>query len=190
MDLKLWAEARDIAKDQMRHGKIHYSDFEKTTKSIYEDLIRMESGPFIDVKAIEDEAQKALPVTPEPKIKHEIVNGMVRCAECGKLLKSISGNHLSVHKMTRLEYMAKHGVSDKEMQGTIERKVRKGENNALKILSYIMKEYGLKRDEVKPFVAKHGFNDLKDLMIQAKDKNMSALDLLKERAPISEVKAE
>lgn len=190
IDVKLWAEARDIAKDQMRHGKIHYSDFEKVTKVIYDDLLRMEDGPVIDVKAIEDQAQTALPAAPVSKFKHEIVDGEVRCAECGRLMKSISGNHLNIHKMTRIDYMAKHGVSDKDMQGAIERKVRKGEDNSLTILSYIMKAYSLKRQEVKPFVKKHGFDDLKDLMAQAKDKGMSALDLLKEKAPIPEKKAE
>ena len=184
IDLKLWAEAKDIAKDQMRHGKIHYSDFEKVTKTIYEDLVRMENGPVIDVQAIERQGQAALPAAPVSKFKHEIVDGKVRCAECGKLLKSISGNHLGTHKMDRSDYMAKHDVSDKEMQGTIERKVRKGDDNSLTILSYIMKAYSIKREEVKPFVAKNGFKDIKDLMEQAKGKGIPALDLLKEKAPI------
>ena len=184
-DKKLWSEAIDIAKDQMRHGKIHYSDLQKAAQAIYDDLLQMEEGPFIDVSSIASKSsQLALPTAPESKYKHETVGGKVRCAECGKLLKSLSNNHLHTHNnMTREEYMAKHGVTDKDMQGDIERKVKTGDDNALKILGYIMKEYDITRSEVKAFVVKYGFKDLKDLMAQAKDKNISALDLLKEKAP-------
>lgn len=189
IDKKLLSEAKDIAKDQMRHGKIHYSDFEKATKAIYNDLLQMENMASFDVSSIEAEVpQVALPVAPASKFKHEKVAGKVRCAECGNTFKSLSVNHLHGHGITREEYMVKYGLTDKDMQGDIERKVKTGEDNALTIMSYIMKEYELKRAEVKPFVQKHGFKDIKDLMAQAKDKGSSALNLLKEKAPTSKKK--
>ena len=192
IDVKLWAEARDIAKDQMRHGKIHYSDFEKVTKTIYEDLLKMEDGPIIDVKPISSQnARGALPASSDSKFKHEFVNGKVRCSICGKLFKSISQNHLNTHSnMLREDYMTKFGLNDDQMQGTIERHVKTGDDNSLTILSYVMKEYNLKRAEAKPFVIEHGFTDLVDLMAQAKEKGISALELLKEKAPVPKKKAE
>lgn len=191
MDGKIWAEAKDIAKDQMRHGKIHYADFEKATKVIYDDLIRMENGPVIDVNLIgQQPLQAALPASDESVFKHELVAGKIRCAICGKLFKSLSSNHLNSHKMTRDEYMVKFGVDDKDMHGDIKRNVLMGDDNSLKILSYIMDAYGLTRNKVKPFVIENGFDGLKDLMKQAKDKNISALDMLKEKAPIPDRKGE
>lgn len=184
IDKKLLSEAKDIAKDQMRHGKIHYSDFEKATKAIYDDLLQMENMASFDVSSIETEApQVALPVAPASKFKHEKVAGKVRCAECGNTFKSLSVNHLNSHGITREEYMVKYALTDKDMQGDIERKVKTGDDNALTIMSYIMKEYDLKRAEAKPFVQQYGFGDIKGLMAQAKEKNVSALDLLKEKAP-------
>ncbi|MEL7640003.1 MAG: MucR family transcriptional regulator [Solidesulfovibrio sp.] len=190
IDKKLWSEAKDIAKDQMRHGKIHYSDFEKVTKVIYDDLLRMENGPVIDVMAMEEQVKPALPAASVSKFKHEIVDGEVRCAECGNLFKTLAVHIKQKHGMDSIAYMAKHGVSRKDMQGTIERNARTGGDNPLTILSNIMKAYDIKRNEVKPFVAKNGFKDLKDLMAQAKDKGMSTLDLLKEKAPTPAKKAE
>lgn len=191
-DMKLWSEAKDIAKDQLRHGKVHYSDLMKATKTIYDDLLQMENGPVIDAEIIDSKpAQAALPASSGSKFKHEIVNGMVRCAECGKLLKTLSANHLGQHDISRQGYMTKHAVSEKDMQGKIDRsKVKKGEDNALKIMSYIMKAYDIKRGEVKSFVVKHGFEDIKDLMAQAKEKGVAALDLLKKKALLPKEGAE
>lgn len=168
--MKLWAEARYIAKDQMRHGKIHHSDFEKVTKTICEDLFRMEDGPIVDVKPIRSQTDKvALPAASDSKFKNEIVNGKVRCFICGKLFKSMSQNNLNTHEnMLRDDYMAKFGVTDKDMQGTIERHAKTGDDNYLTILIYVMKEYNLKRAKAKPFVIKSGFANLVDLMVQAK----------------------
>ncbi|WP_084158980.1 MucR family transcriptional regulator [Solidesulfovibrio alcoholivorans] len=189
IDKKLLSEAKDIAKDQMRHGKIHYSDFEKATKAIYDDLLQMENLASFDVSSIEAEApQIALSVAPASKFKHEKVAGKVRCAECGNTFKTLSVNHLRIHGITREEYMVKYGLTDKDMQGDIERKVKTGDDNALTIMSYIMKEYDLKRAEVKPFVTEYGFSDIKGLMAQAKDKGIPALNLLKEKAPASKKK--
>ena len=86
--------------------------------------------------------------------------------------------------------MQKFGVSEKDMQGTIDRSnVKKGEDNALTIMGYIMKAYDIKRGEVKPFVIKQGYEDIKDLMAKAKEKGIAALDLLEEKAPLPEKEA-
>lgn len=133
----------------------------------------MENGPVIDINLVEQQAsQPALPASGESGFKHEFVVGKVRCALCGKPYKSLSSNHLNSHIITREEYMAKFGVNDKDMHGDIKRNVLVGDDNSLKILSYIMDVYGLTRDRVKPFVIDHGFDGLKDLMKQAKDKNI------------------
>jgi len=86
--------------------------------------------------------------------------------------------------------MQKFGVSEKDMQGTIDRSnVKRGEDNALTIMGYIMKAYDIKRGEVKTFVTEKGFEDIKDLMAKAKEKGVAALDLLKEKAPLPKKEA-
>uniref|UniRef100_I2PWW9 ROS/MUCR transcriptional regulator protein n=1 Tax=Desulfovibrio sp. U5L TaxID=596152 RepID=I2PWW9_9BACT len=191
-DKKAWDEAVDLAKKQLRYGNIEHDELKRVTESIYTQLLDIQHGPdLIDVTAISQvEEQKSLPASKESGFKHEIVDGKVRCAECGKLLKSITLLHLKPHGFnSREEYMKKYGVSEKDMQGTIERNTKKGEDNALTIMSYIMKAYDIKRGQVKPFVVKHGFEDIKDLMAQAKEKSVSALDLLKTKAPLPKKEA-
>jgi hypothetical protein len=188
-DKKAWDEAVVLAKAQLRHGNIEHDELKRVTESIYTQLVEIQQGPdIINVTTIQQvEEQKALPAPIESGFKHEIVDGKVRCAVCGKLLKSITNLHLGTHAeiKTREEYMEKFGVSEKNMQGTIDRsKAKKGEDNALTIMGYIMKAYDIKRGEVKPFVIKQGYKDIKDLMAQAKEKKISALDLLKEKAPL------
>ena len=193
-DKKAWEEAVDLAKKQLRYGNIEHDELKRVTESIYTQLVEIQQGPdIIDVTPIQQvEKPKALPAPTESGFKHEIVEGKVRCAVCGKLLKSITLLHLKRHGFnTREEYMQKFGVSEKNMQGTIDRSnVKKGEDNALTIMGYIMKAYGIKRGEVKPFVIKQGYEDIKDLMAKAKEKNISALDLLEEKAPLPKKEAE
>lgn len=187
-DKKTWDEAVDLAKKQLRYGNIEHDELRRVTESIYDQLMDIQRGPdFIDVNPIQSvDRLKSLPGSTGNEGKHEVVDGMVKCAECGKLLKSITSLHLQKHPVTktRQEYMQKYGVSEKDMQGTIERNVKKGQDNALTIMSYIMKAYDIKRGEVKPFVAEHGFEDIKGLMTQAKEKGVPALDLLKTKAPL------
>lgn len=193
-DKKAWDEATVLAKAQLRHGNIEHDELKRVTESIYSQLVEIQQGPdVIDVTTIQQvEEPKALPAPTESGLKHEIVDGKVRCAVCGKLLKSITMLHLKPHGFnSREEYMKKFGVSEKDMQGTIDRSnVKRGEDNALTIMSYIMKAYDIKRGEVKTLVVKHGFEDIKDLMAKAKGKNVSALDLLKEKAPLPKKEAE
>jgi hypothetical protein len=192
-DKKAWDEAAVLAKAQLRHGNIEHDELKRVTESIYSQLVEIQHGPdIIDVTTIQQvEEPKALPDPTESGFKHEIVDGKVRCAVCGKLLKSITLLHLKPHGFaSREEYMSKYGVSGKDMQGTIERNTKKGEENSFTIISYIMKAYDIKRAEAKPFVIKHGFEDIKDLMAQAKEKGVAALDLLKEKAPLPKEKGE
>ena len=188
-DKKTWDEAVDLAKKQLRYGNIEHDELRRVTESLYDQLMDIQRGPdVIDVNPIQTvDVLKSLPGSAGNEGKHEVVDGMVKCAECGKLLKSITSLHLQKHAVTktRQEYMQKYGVSEKDMQGTIDRsKVKKGEDNALTIMSHIMKAYDIKRGEVKPFVVEHGFEDIKDLMAQAKEKGVAALDLLKTKAPL------
>ena len=184
IDKKTWDDAFNLAKAQVRHGNADYSDLRSVTEEIYKQMIDIKDVPdTYDVTPTS--AQNKRLASSDSKFKHEVVNGKVRCAICGKLFKSISQNHLNTHEnILRDDYMIKYGVNDKEMQGTIERHAKTGDDNSLTILSYVMKEYKLKRAEAKPFVIKHGFVDLVDLMAQAKEKGISALELLKEKAPV------
>jgi len=193
-DKKAWDEATVLAKAQLRHGNIEHDELKRVTESIYSQLVEIQQGPdVIDVTTIQQvEEPKALPAPAEIGFKHEIVDGKVKCAVCGKLLKSITNLHLKTHSeiKTREEYMQKFGVSEKDMQGTIDRSnVKRGEDNALTIMGYIMKAYDIKRGEVKTFVTEKGFEDIKDLMAKAKEKGVAALDLLKEKAPLPKKEA-
>ncbi|BAH73573.1 MucR family transcriptional regulator [Solidesulfovibrio magneticus] len=167
---KLWSEAVDIAKDQARHGKVHYSDLQKATETIYNDLLLLEQGPVFETNPIpEPSTQAALPAPSAGIFKHERVGDFVTCAECGEQMKSISIAHLKKHGInSREEYMQKHGVLKKDMIGNIKREVLKGEENPLTVLGHIMREYKVARDDVNEFIAEHGFTDLKDLMKKAK----------------------
>lgn len=49
---KLWTEAIDMAKDQLRHGKVHHSDLQKVAESIYKDLLILEEGPVFEANTI------------------------------------------------------------------------------------------------------------------------------------------
>jgi hypothetical protein len=193
-DKKAWEEAVDLAKKQLRYGNIEHDELKRVTESIYSQLLDIQDGPDVfDVASVRQvEEQKALPSPTESGFKHEIIDGKVKCAVCGKLLKSITNLHLGTHTeiKTREEYMQKFGVSEKDMQGTIERNTKKGEDNALTPMHHIAKAYGIKRAEVKPFVIKYGYEDIKDLMTKAKEKKISALDLLKEKAPLPKKDAE
>jgi hypothetical protein len=187
-DKKAWDEATVLAKAQLRHGNIEHDELKRVTESIYSQLVEIQQGPdIIDVTAVQQvEEPKALPAPTETGFKHEIIDGKVKCAVCGKLFKSITLLHLKPHGFSsREEYMQKFGVSEKDMQGTIDRSnVKRGEDNALTIMGHIMKAYDIKRGEVKPFVVEKGFEDIKDLMVKAKEKGVAALDLLKEKAPL------
>ena len=183
---KLWSEAVDIAKDQARHGKVHYSDLQKATETIYNDLLILEQGPIFDTNTIpEPSSQPALPASSAPPasiFKHERVGDLVRCAECGKLMKSITVPHLKSHGInSREEYMQKYGALKEDMTGNIKREVLKGDENPLKISNLIMKEYKVAKGEVNKFIAKHGFADLKDLMKKAKDAGVLPFELFKDK---------
>ncbi|MFU2207307.1 MucR family transcriptional regulator [Solidesulfovibrio sp. C21] len=180
---KLWSEAVDIAKDQARHGKVHYSDLQKVTETIYKDLLELDHGPAYEANTIlASSNQMALPAVPVGKFKHEYVDGKVRCAVCGKTFKSITIVHLKSHGInSREEYMQKYGVANEDMTGDIKRTVLKGDNNPLKISDYIMKEYKVARSEVSNFIAENGFKDLKDLMKQAKDAGVMPFEFFKDK---------
>jgi len=171
IDKEVWAEALNLAKDQLRHGKVHFSELEVVAKSIYEKLISLKSGPIIDIE-------------PEPVIqieaqRHEKTRKSVKCAICGKESKVLTKAHLESHGLTREEYMEKFGVSKKDMSVKIARKTVTGDANPLKQMQLIMKEFGLKRGEVKKFVIDKGFDGLKGLAATAKEKNVGILELLK-----------
>ena len=101
-------------------------------------------------------------------------------------MKSITIVHLKKHSInSREEYMQKHGVLNEDMNGNIKRKVLTGDHNSLKISNLIMKEYKVARSEVNNFIAKFGFDNLKDLMKQAKDAGKLPFDLFKEKTIIS-----
>ncbi len=172
IDKELWGEALNLAKDQLRHGKVHYSELEVVTGNIYEKLLALRSGPAMSVEA---ESVKELE-TP----RHEKTRKGVKCAVCGAEFKTLTARHLYSHGLTREEYMDKFGVSKKDMSVKIPRKTTTGEDNPLKQMQLIMKEFGLKRGEVKSFVTDKGFDGLKGLAAAAKEKQVGILDLLRE----------
>ena len=181
---KLWSEAIDMAKDQLRHGKVHHSDLQKVAESIYKDLLVLEEGPVFEANTIlQPSSQPALPAVPVGKFKHERVGDLVRCAECGKPMKSITIVHLKKHSInSREEYMQKHGVLNEDMTGDIKRTVLKGDNNPLKISDYIKKEYNVAKSEVNNFIAKQNFKDIKDLkelMLKATEAGKLPFDFFK-----------
>ena len=89
IDKEVWAEALNLAKDQLRHGKVHFSELEVVTKSIYEKLISLKSGPIID---IEPEPMKQIEAQQHTKTRKS-----VKCAICGKEGKVLTSKHLASH---------------------------------------------------------------------------------------------
>jgi len=171
VDKEIWAEALNLAKDQLRHGKVHFSELEVVTKSIYEKLISLSCGPVID---IEPEPMKQIEAPQHVKTKKG-----VKCAVCGEEFKVLGSKHLASHDLTRKEYMDKFGVAKKDMSIKIARKTLTGEDNPLKQMQMIMKEFGIKRGDVTQFVMDNGFDDMKSLAAAAKEKNVGILELLK-----------
>ena len=172
IDKEIWAEALNLAKDQLRHGKVHFSELEVVTKSIYEKIVMLSTGTVIDIEAVE---QKAL----EPSQKHEKTRKNVKCAICGQEFKTLTEKHTRSHGLTRKEYMAKFGVSKQDMSVKVSRKTLTGEDNPLKQMQMIMKEFGIKRGEVLDFVKEKGFEGLKSLAATAKEKQVGILELLR-----------
>jgi len=171
IDKEIWAEALNLAKDQLRHGKVHFSELEVVTKSIYEKLTALSAGPIIDVQP---EPMKQIEAAQHVKTKKG-----VKCAVCGKEFKVLGTKHLESHDLTRKEYMEKYGVAKKDMSVKIARKTLTGENNPLKQMQMIMKEFKIKRGDVTQFVKDNGFDDMKSLAAAANEKNVGILELLK-----------
>jgi len=171
IDKEIWAEALNLAKDQLRHGKVHFSELEVVTMSIYEKLISLKSGPIIDIEPVSMKQIEAQ--------QHTKTRKGVKCAICGKEVKVLTEKHIKTHGLTREEYMEKFGVSKKDMSIKIARKTATGDANPLKQMQLIMKEFGLKKKDVKKFVIDKGFEGLKGLAATAKEKNVGILELLK-----------
>lgn len=171
IDKEIWAEALNLAKDQLRHGKVHFSELEVVTKSIYEKLTALSAGPIIDVQP---EPMKQIEAAQHVKTKKG-----VKCAVCGVEFKVLGTKHLETHGLTRKEYMDKFGVTKKDMSVKIARNTLTGENNPLKQIQMIMKEFGIKRGDVTQFVLDNGFDGMKSLAAAAKEKNVGILELLK-----------
>jgi predicted transcriptional regulator len=173
VDKEIWAEALNLAKDQLRHGKVHFSELEVVAKSIYEKLCALKCGP-----------DAGTPVEPqkeeEPVQKHEKSRKSVKCAICGKEVKTLTERHTRSHGLTKKEYMDKFGVSKKDMSVKSARKTTSGEDNPLNQMYQIMKEFDIKRGEVKNFVTEKGFDGLKGLSASAKEKGVGIVELLKE----------
>ncbi|MFU2207737.1 MucR family transcriptional regulator [Solidesulfovibrio sp. C21] len=180
VDKEIWAEALNLAKDQLRHGKVHFSELEVVTKSIYEKLISLSCGPVI---YIEPEPMNQIEAPQHVKTRKG-----VKCAVCGKEFKVLGTKHLESHGLTRKEYMEKFGVSKKDMSIKIARKTLTGEDNPLKQIQMIMKEFGIKRGEVTQFVMDKGYGGLKELTAEVKEKNIGLLELLKSSAEAQEAK--
>ena len=172
IDKEIWAEALNLAKDQLRHGKVHFSELELVTKSIYEKLIALSAGPIIDVQS---EPMKQIEAPQHVKTKM-----VVKCAICGEEYKTLTERHLKTHGMTRKEYMDKFGVTKKEMSVKVARKTPKGEDNPLKQMYLIMTEFGVNRGDVTQFIKDKGYDSLKGLVAAAKEKNVGFIELLKE----------
>ncbi len=175
IDKEIWAEALNLAKDQLRHGKVHFSELEVVTKSIYEKLCALRCGP---IDENEPEASQQI----DAARKHEKTRKAVKCAICGTEFKTLGKRHLASHGLTREEYMKKFDVPKKDMSVKSARKTTTGEDNPLKQMQMIMKEFDIKRGEVKEFVTDKGFDGLKGLAAAAKEKNVGILDLLREAA--------
>jgi predicted transcriptional regulator len=173
IDKEIWAEALNLAKDQLRHGKVHFSELEVVTKSIYEKLCSLRCGPAMES---EPEALKQI----DASQKHEKTRKGVKCAICGAEFKSLGKRHLASHGLTREEYMAKFDVSKKDMSVKSARKTATGDDNPLNQMYQIMKAFDIKRGDVKNFVIEKGFDGLKGLAAAAKEKNVGIVELLNE----------
>ena len=171
IDKEIWAEALNLAKDQLRHGKVHFSELEVVTKSIYEKLTALSAGPIIDVQP---EPMKQIEAAQHVKTKM-----VVKCAVCGEEYKTLTERHLKTHGMTRKEYMKKFGITKKDMSVKVARKTPKGEDNPLNQMYLIMKEFEIKRGDVIQFIKDKGYDNLKGLVAAAKEKNVGILELLK-----------
>ena len=182
VDKEMWSEAVNLAKDQLRHGKIHFSDLETVAKSIYEKLDSLRSGPIIDITA---EPMKQIEAP-----RHEKTRKCVKCALCGAEFKTLTKKHLATHGLTREEYMQKFDVSKKDMSVKVARKTTSGEDNPLKQMQMIMKDFGIARGEVKKFVMDKGFDGLKGLAAAAKEKGVGIIEMLGGSAPAVPAKEE
>jgi len=180
VDKEILAEALNLAKDQLRHGKVHFSELEVVTKSIYEKLISLRSGPIIDIAP---EPMKQIEAAQHVKTKKG-----VKCAVCGEEFKVLGSKHLESHGLTRKEYMDKFGVSKKDMSVKIARKTLSGDDNPLKQMQMIMKAFEVKRGDVTQFIMDKGYSGLKELAAAAKEKNVGILELLKASAEAQEAK--
>ena len=182
IDKEIWAEAFNLAKDQLRHGKIHFSDLEGVAKGIYDKIEILRSGPIIDITA---EPLKQIEAP-----RHEKTRKCVKCALCGAEFKTLTKKHLATHGLTREEYMKKFDVSKKDMSVKVARKTSTGDDNPLKQMQMIMKEFGIARGEVKKFVMDKGFDGLKGLATAAKEKGVGIIELLGGSAPAAPAKEE
>lgn len=174
VDKEIWAEALNLAKDQLRHGKVHFSELEVVAKSIYEKLISLSCGPVIDVQPE--------PVKQIEAPQHVKTKKAVKCAVCGEEFKVLGSKHLASHGLTRKEYMDKFGVSKKDMSIKIARKTLSGDDSPLTKIHLIMKEFGVKRGDVTQFIKDKGYDNLNGLVTAAKEKNTGIIELLKASA--------
>jgi hypothetical protein len=182
IDKEIWAEALNLAKDQLRHGKVYFSELEVVTKSISEKLTALSAGPIIDVQP---EPMKQIEAPQHVKTKKG-----VKCAVCGEEFKVLGTKHLESHGLTRKEYMDKYGVAKKDMSVKIVRKTTSGEDNPLKQMQMIMKTFEVKRGGVTQFIMDKGYSGLKELAAAAKEKDVGILELLKASAETQEAKAD
>jgi len=171
LDKELWQEALNLAKDQLRHGKVHFSELEVVAKSIYDKLCSLQMGHIIDIETVGMSAIEA-------NQKHEKTKKHVKCAICGQEFKTLTEKHTKSHGLTRKEYMEKYGISKKDMSVSVARKTRTGEDNPLKQMQMIMHEFGIKRGDVMKFIQNKGFSGLKELASQAKEKSVGVVELL------------
>lgn len=173
MDRETWNEALSLAKDQLHHGKIHFSELESTTLKIFESLNSLMAGPVLEVEAASTE---------EVKIeKHEVTADGVKCAICGKVAKVLTKKHLAKHNISREEYLKRFNVKKKDMHIVTNRPNVSGMYNPLKVMNEIMKGHGIERNAVQNYVKQHGYDSIKALLADAKEKKVAPFSLLKEK---------
>ena len=173
---KIWLEAIGLAKDQARHGKVHYSEIQQVAKDIYQDLLMLEHQDVFDVQII-----KNIELEPVVESKHEKTKDAIKCAVCGKPFKVLTEKHIKTHGFAdKKEYLAKFGLTKQDI--TIKGRKSGAKNPTLSVMHSIIKQYGLNRNGVKEFLVDKGFSGLKDLMDKAKESGKEPLDYLEQAA--------
>jgi len=167
----VWVEALGLAKDQIRHGNIYYTELETAANQIYTNLVSLaENGPALAVTDafalektvdlmgevdIDNVIEKKSDVTAK-YARHYKEKRFVRCAICGDKLQWLSVPHLRKHGLSKEEYCERFGCKPEAL--STRQKAKKAE----------VKKIETKKPEVKKPIRgdENPLHILKDVMVE------------------------